>query len=48
VTFTTTNGITEGKLWWVSVLLSKFLGKSSLNTENTDGLAALMMYGLLR
>jgi hypothetical protein len=40
VTFSIRNGIIEGKLWWLSGLLSKFLGKYGLNTENTDGLAA--------
>jgi hypothetical protein len=34
VTFSTPNEIIEGKL-------SKFLGKSGLNIENTDGLATL-------
>jgi hypothetical protein len=43
VTFRTPNGIIEGKLWWVSGL-SIFLGKSGLNTENMDGLAAMKWY----
>jgi hypothetical protein len=40
VTFSTLYGIIEGKLQWLSGL-SKFPGKSGLNTENTDGLATL-------
>jgi hypothetical protein len=37
VIFSIPNGIIEGKLQWHSGLLSKFLGKAGLNTENTDG-----------
>jgi hypothetical protein len=42
VTFITVflNGIIEGKLQWLSGLLSKFLEKSVLHPENTEGLAA--------
>jgi hypothetical protein len=41
LTFSTPNGIIEGKIQWLSGLLSKYLGKSGQNSENTDGLAAL-------
>jgi hypothetical protein len=41
VNFSIPNEIIERKLGWLSGLLSKYLGKSELNTENTDGLAAL-------
>jgi hypothetical protein len=40
VTFTP-NEIIEGKLRWLSGLLSKFLGKSIMNT---DALAALLIH----
>jgi hypothetical protein len=43
VTFSTPNGIIERKVQWFSELVSKFLGKSGLNTKNTDRLAALEM-----
>jgi hypothetical protein len=42
VTFRISNGIIEGKLQWLSGLLKKFLGKSRLNPENTEELAAIM------
>jgi hypothetical protein len=41
VTFSIPNRIIEGKLGWLSGLILTFLGKTGLNTENTDGLAAL-------
>jgi hypothetical protein len=45
VTFSIPNGIIAGKLQGFSVLtlLSKFLEKSGLNPENTEGLAALIL-----